>query len=400
MGTDLYQIGNHRIFFNNKHIEETADQIKITLDKTKFPNPEFLKLAALRWANSIPKDTREIYEIKTKKDWNFDIIIEEDDATRESDYIEFYGPFSLNLTFYKNKITFWNPPYRYRSWYEMDDTTRDEWRKFMYHVVKLFGGDKVIYLADNGHKLEEFTYYESSFEEIEKELLNKLGEPKYTFQEVADDIDNSYYIDDFKTLNWSESVSLDEYLPEPDGACSTNFNLEVYSTKRILRKLDFFNEVLLHKKSNNNLNFYHLAVYEGLLCIHTGQVGISENIEVKIDKYAPYVFEQLKAEIQNQGYENQSKKWFSIKINDSISFKNWYNAILEFEREIMWQGIGHKTKAPFESTEYSEKSFFTIDETRALNLFLECGRKYNAKGKIKVVTLNDDGNSHTLFENL
>jgi hypothetical protein len=213
MGTDLYQLGNHKISFKNRQFSEIANEIKITLDRTIFPNADFLKLAALRWANSEPKNESDIQKIKTKTDWTFR---EEDDYYnfRKDKYIEFEGPFDLELTFNENKITFWNPPYRYSDWFEMNENHRDEWRKYMCHIIKLFGGDRVVYLADNTHPLNDFIYCEGTFEEMEESLFKKFGKPKQTFKEVAENLVNSYYIDDFKTIDWSKSEPLDDYLSE------------------------------------------------------------------------------------------------------------------------------------------------------------------------------------------
>lgn len=201
MGTDLYQLGNHKIKFKDKHFSELTKEIKYTLDNTVFPNADFLRLAALRWENSKPRNVSAIREIKTKKNWTFR---EEDEYFnfKEDKSIEFNGPFNLELTFNEYKITIWNPPCRYWQWFESDDDIhRDEWRKYMFQIVQLFGGDKVVYLADNAHPLDEFICYEGTFEEMEKALLERFGNPKKTFKEVADDFQNSYFIDYFKTIN-------------------------------------------------------------------------------------------------------------------------------------------------------------------------------------------------------
>lgn len=389
MGTDLYQLGNHKIKFKNRQFSELTKEIKITLDKTLFPNADFLRLAALRWANSNPKNVRDIREIKTKREWTFR---DEDEYFnfREDKNIDFYGPFDLHLTFEEHKITFWNPPYRYWDWFEMEDNVhRDEWRKYMYHVIKLFGGDRVIYLADNGHPLDEFIYHEGTFEEIEKALFKKFGKPKKTFEEVAADFDNSYFIDDFKTINWNKNEPLDEYLPEPDDTSSTDYDLKKYSSKRNLKRLSFRNEVLHHKRIDDKIHFYHLATVDGLLCIHTGVVGGQENITVKLDKYAPFTYDSLEKQIEKDGYGNQCDISFTIKFNGWDNINSWSDSLADFEIELLWQGLGQKGGGSYAGEE-REEWFYSVDEELAMKLLLDLGKKYKAKGKIEVYRNNDD----------
>jgi len=383
MGTDLYQLGNHKIRFKERHFSELTTEIKTTLDNTIFPNAEFLRLAALRWANSEPRNIRDIREIKTKQHWTFR---EENDYYnfKEDKEIEFYGPFHLHLTFDENKITFWNPPYRYWQWFEMDDDVhRDEWRKYMQHVVKLFGGDKVVYLADNAHPLEEFIDYEGTFKEMESALQEKYGKSKTTFKEVADDFDNSYFIDDFKSIDWSKSELLDEYLPEPDDTSSTAYDLNVYSVKDNLKELGFRDEVLHHKRIDDKIHFYHLATVDGLLCVHTGIVGEQENLAVTLDKYAPFTYDNLEKKVEKDGYGNQCDISFTIKFNGWNNINSWSDALAEFETELLWSGLGTKGGGSYDDGE-REEWFYAVDEELAMKLLLDLGKKYKAEGKIEV----------------
>lgn len=389
MGTDLYQLGNHKIRFKERHFSELTTEIKTTLDNTIFPNAEFLRLAALRWANSEPRNIRDIREIKTKRHWTYK---EESEcySFAEDKEIDFYGPFHLHLTFDERKIIFWNPPYRYWQWFEMeDDIHRDEWRKYMKHIVNLFGGDRVVYLADNAHHLEEYIYYEGTFEEMEKALLIKYGNSKKTFKEVADDYDNSYFIDDFKSIDWNKSEPLEEYLPEPDDTSSTSYDLRIFSTKNNLKELNFRDEILHHKRIGDKIHFYHLATVDGLLCIHTGIVGGQENLEVKLDKYAPFTFDNLEEKIKKEGYGNQCDISFSIKFNGWNNINSWSDALADFEIELLWQGLGQKGGGSYAGEE-REEWFYSVDEELALNLLLDLGKKYKAKGKIEVYRNNDD----------
>lgn len=398
MGTDLRQIGNHKIRFKGRQFSELTTEIKSVLDKTVFPNAEFLKRFALHWHRDDPRMVR---EIKTKRHW---IFREEDEYYNfaEDKEIEFDGPFGLNLTFDENKITFWDPPYRYWQWFEMDDDVlRDEWRKYMQHIVKLFGGDRVLYAADNGHYLEEYIYYEGTFEEMENALQNKYGKPKTTFKEVADDFDNSYFIDDFTTIDWSKSEQLDQYLPEPDDTSSTAYDLEVYSIKDNLKELRFQNETLQHKLIDEKIHFYHLATVDGLLCVHTGIVGEQENLEVTLDEYAPFTYDKLKKEIENDGYGSQCDISFTIKINDRNNDSSWIQVLAEFEIELLWNGLGVNSGSSY-SDEERKSWFYVVDEELAMKLLLDLGEKYKAKEKIEVYsgyTMFDEFKENDIYKN-
>ena len=213
MGTDIHPVGNHNIDFAGKPFKIIADEIKKTLDSLIFPNHELLRLCALHVAQDSP---RQIRRLKEKKDWHY---WEEDEYRfRDNEKIEFYGPFDLEIDVSPGRITFFDSPYRYYQWFEVEDGTfRDEWRKYMQHVIKAFGGDRLIYLADNSHPLEAFVYdYEDkSFEELEEALLQAFGPPAKSFKEVAADPYNTYFTDDFSSIDWSRSYLLDGYLPEP-----------------------------------------------------------------------------------------------------------------------------------------------------------------------------------------
>lgn len=56
MGTDLYQLGNHKIRFKERPFSELTTEIKTALDNAFFSNAEFSRLAALRRANSKPRN--------------------------------------------------------------------------------------------------------------------------------------------------------------------------------------------------------------------------------------------------------------------------------------------------------------------------------------------------------
>ena len=114
--------------------------------------------------------------------------------------IDFYGPHSWQLTFDEYKIDF-VLGLRYAIWFEQKYGFRNiEWRKMIYKVVKLFGGDRVIYLPDNIIQLYDISIMDDPFEEIEKHLQTNYGDPKKTFKEVATNFEKNYFIDRFEDL--------------------------------------------------------------------------------------------------------------------------------------------------------------------------------------------------------
>jgi len=170
MGVDLTQFGNHHIKWRNRNFSDLTEEIKIKLDNITFHNADFLRLAALQWNNDFPKRVRTIREILTKQEWTYQ---QENEyyTFKKNKFIDFYGPFDLELSFHEHCIIFYNPPYRYEHWYKLDKTHRDEWRKYMSVVLKTFGGNKVIYLPDCMHPLDVFWNMfisNKSFKTIEK----------------------------------------------------------------------------------------------------------------------------------------------------------------------------------------------------------------------------------------
>lgn len=233
MGTTLVPIGNHKVKFKERSFQEIAEEITQTLNKIQFVNAEYLRLDALYCQTGPPKRVRTIREIKTKKEWTYRkeneyYSLEEDGS------IDFDGPFNLTLWFTEYYINFLQPQDRYSHWVGQDypeyEEYRNEWRKYMQQIVHAFGGDRVIYLADNAHALEEFWNMEAPFEEIEMALKQKLGDPITSFKEMVINPNESYMIDHFIDINWGSNISLEYYYPEPDDLTSIELNLKDFET--------------------------------------------------------------------------------------------------------------------------------------------------------------------------
>ena len=139
----------------------------------------------------------------------------------ENDYygIEFQGFLDFAITFNHNSIYFSDPPYRYKTWFECENEIRDEWRKYMYQVIKLFGGDRVIYLPDQ--RADEFLdIFDQipplTFEEVENEIIKEYSKDKYERGKII--LGNFipeqsiwYFIDNFNDLELLNKLSLEEY---------------------------------------------------------------------------------------------------------------------------------------------------------------------------------------------
>jgi hypothetical protein len=212
MGTDLHSLGNHNIQFQNRKYSEIAEEIREKLDAIDLHNSPFLRHNLLWEAHVYDrKETKE--EIWEKKDWAYDEEFELEHFD-ENKTIEFYGPLDLEIDFRENYILLRDPSFRYWQWFEPElKQVRDEWRKYIYRILKHFGGDRVVYLADNGHNLENFIFYEGTFEEMEKALKEKFGKPQESFPGVLDNYDNTYFIDYFNDLDFDQNVDFDAILP-------------------------------------------------------------------------------------------------------------------------------------------------------------------------------------------
>jgi len=233
VGTDLCKYGNHKINFNNRDYEDIAHEIKVKLDNLQISNVEYLRFLVIYDLESSIKhfkrsDEDEIlekikeYKDTIKKEWNYfitdynDYKQDDEDDTYDNicKEITFRGLFDFELTFTYSSIYFWDSTFRYRNWFDVDRKLRDEWRKYMYQIIKLFGGDRVIYLPDQGadHFLDKFDQLPViSFDEIEKEIINEYGENEKALGNFTNEDGIWYYIDNFSDLEVDNKLSIDEY---------------------------------------------------------------------------------------------------------------------------------------------------------------------------------------------
>ena len=219
MGTDICQYGNHKINFKNRSYREIAFEVNENLNKIQFINEEYIKYLVISSEESILGNRgslrsymqERIRDYKEFKKWEWDFKITEEKNYME---IELRGFLDFELVFTHNSIYFKDPPYRYNYWFNCDNVIRDEWRKYMYQIIKLFGGDRVIYLPDQGadHFLDKFNQIPVlTFEEIENEIIKEYGIEDSKLEDFKIIGSPFYYIDNFSNLCMENKLSINEF---------------------------------------------------------------------------------------------------------------------------------------------------------------------------------------------
>jgi hypothetical protein len=209
--------GNHKIKFMNRNLDEIAIEIKNKLNKMKFANEEYLRFLIISDIDSVfdydyhfVTDER-IREYKEKTNWDWDFYFCEDS-------IVFDGIFDLSIQFLKSYIHFKHPRrYFFDEGFLTNKLIINEWRKYMYQIIKLTGGDRVIYLTGNTD-IEDEKYYnefimeKKYFDEIEKSMIHEYGENNTIFENIVYEDTMKYYIDHFIGLNMNNEYSIKEYI--------------------------------------------------------------------------------------------------------------------------------------------------------------------------------------------
>lgn len=197
MGTSLWILGNHTIKFKEKNFTELVQEVGDKLNKIAFINEDFLRGNAVGGDRSAGWKAREEDEY-----YNFS----------ESGVLEFEGPYGLVITIEKSRVEFNHPVRRYYRWFTEEKNTRNQWRIYLYQVLKCLGGNKVIYLADNTHYLERYLFYSfESFEEMELLMEKELGKPKKDFDEIRDvfdDEDFPFFVDTFIDIHHLSDIDV------------------------------------------------------------------------------------------------------------------------------------------------------------------------------------------------
>ena len=210
MGTDITVFANHAIDFSSNNLQHIAENIKYELNNSYFVNQAEIRpliRSYYDWQgyDDIQSKWHEKIDNWTGNDWNYVIDC---DLSSFSE-ICYHGPFYLRMSFTDKHIKFHDPGYRYHTFFGLEKKDRDEWRKYYYQYISLFGGDYALYLPDQGEVAWEFTekIYDCNLhlEKIIEGLIKKYGPNKIGINEFSFDenvfIDPPYYfIDRFDDL--------------------------------------------------------------------------------------------------------------------------------------------------------------------------------------------------------
>jgi hypothetical protein len=91
-----------------------------------------------------------------------------------------------------------------------------------------------------------------------------------------------------------------------------------------------------------------------------------------------------------EGNSSAHSAHYIIKFVSQSDIKNWKPALDEFSEELENSKIGKITGETFLSKDKYHKSFTTINETAALQLLLNLGKKHCTTGRIKIIKLEND----------
>ena len=195
MGTSLVPIGNHAIVFKNRTYEQIKRDIMQRLSSLQFVNREFLN-----------DYESEIFNTSDNNAWS---LQPEDEfySLAEDGYVSINFNDQLLFSISEYTIRHFLPVDRYHDWMiktncfdQPDILYRNEWRKYLFQIQHAMGGDRVIYMADNAHKLDGYSYLECPFADIEAEMEHDLGKPANSCEEAFHN--QSYFIDHLNNILW------------------------------------------------------------------------------------------------------------------------------------------------------------------------------------------------------
>lgn len=343
MGVDLYTVGNHSIKTKHRKLENIAKEVYEKLNLIEFPNSNFLRLSRLNSAWS-PYSIR---TVNTKRDWTYRYK----ERSRSKYYvfsIDFKGPYGVCLSLTRYRIYIFDPQYRYGQWFtdepwENYDLEVNEWRKYFYMIVTALGGNRVIYLSDSGSHLHKFLGNTGSSEETELSLYEQFGAPKKRFDEVAQDIDNSYFIDYLDDIEWNLHCPTDHLVQEKSDKVSIDIDIDKYrNLEFVFHQYDYYasNYFLLHKVIDGKYHYRQVFRFNGLIIKHYGVYDENETFEYLLDEYAPFNFDELQKELKNEGFEYGIGKLIALYFRGRKSYDEWEDALDTFSDLLYWDANG------------------------------------------------------------
>jgi len=266
MGVDLCQYGNHKVKFSGRDISEVAEEIREKLNSIELVNLDLIKVIMNFWDNSdgrapevaLKNQHTGIYKKIEDEDWNWKYNIindyDEEDCTNYQ-CLSFRGFRNFELEFTKDKIYFWQPPYRFRGWFLMDKLIRDQWRIYMFQIISCFGGNRAIYLPDNMMEaeiyLDEHDGVDSPFEEIEQDLIKNYGKYEKNIDELTEEDSIQYFIDDFSGLKLENEMTIKDFQDYMWRASLDDF---IYLMGITENELDYYvNEIIINNNADKLL---------------------------------------------------------------------------------------------------------------------------------------------------
>jgi hypothetical protein len=254
MTLDLYVLGNHNL--NVLKILELGNKVKNRLSDFSLTNMEQLKEVLLLGHADAYKNVNENEIIKSKilrmsidptsknakfekeftseqeykqleiaaKQFSKDQIVYDEDFKGDylfigdvvsDDRINISGCMGLSCDIDYNKIDFHIFSIQYKDWLHLHKIVRDEWRKYFYQIIRLFGGNKAIYIPYYIFELlNEYLDYEDdsiNIYLIEEYLIEIFGENKKNIDRILENEYCGYVIDDFSDINLDKNMNIDDF---------------------------------------------------------------------------------------------------------------------------------------------------------------------------------------------
>jgi hypothetical protein len=130
------------------------------------------------------------------------------------DCVHVSGCMNLSFDVDYHKIDF-HCPLQYKEWIHLHKIIRDEWRKYFYQIVKLFGGNKVIYIPYYIFNLiTEYIDTENDVINmylIEEYLIEIFGENNKKIDNILENEYCGYIIDDFSDINLDKNMNINDF---------------------------------------------------------------------------------------------------------------------------------------------------------------------------------------------
>ncbi len=155
-----------------------------------------------------------------------------------------------------------------------------------------------------------------------------------------------------------------------------------------LKKTEFEKESLFHQQTDGKVHFFHYAVTEDLLYIHTGIVGESEKTEVTRDEYAPFIYDTLAEDFRKNNSSKVIYNSYTLKYRSNNDFYDWTAFKRELKKELIWSGLG-KVTGGSSQTETKEVWFYSVNEKLMLDLITNLMEKHTIHGVLKIFVNNN-----------